>query len=82
MAETGGWTIQEAVEQFARQGMPVDPEQFRMVVRAFRIQLTGEKRHEPGSQGGRRDRLYEIGQLQRVHSWLMEVRSWDRRGAW
>ena len=68
-----GWTIPMAIEQFERQGMPVDPDRFRIaVIRGVRIQRTGETRQPPGSKGGRGQLLYDIGQLQRLHAWYLE----------
>ncbi len=68
MAEVAGWTIAEAVEEFARQGMPVDPARFTMAVRAVRLRKTGET--SSGAKGGRGQALYEIAQLQRLHAAL------------
>lgn len=67
MAEAG-WTIAEAVAEFERQGMPVDPDRFRAAVRAVRLQRTGET--SSGAKGGRGQAMYDIGQLQRLHSAL------------
>jgi hypothetical protein len=63
-----GWTIDEAVAEFARQGMPVDPGRFRAAVRAARLQRIGET--SSGAKGGRGQALYDIGQLQRLHAAL------------
>ncbi len=69
MAEVAGWTIAEAVEEFARQGMPVDPARFRLAVtRVARLQRTGEA--ASGAKGGRGQAMYDIGQLQRLHAAL------------
>jgi hypothetical protein len=64
-----GWTLEEACEQFAAAGMPVDPERFRMAVtRVARLPRIGET--PSGEKGGRGKLLYEIGQLQRLHAAL------------
>lgn len=64
-----GWTIAEALAEFERAGMPVDPARFALAVtRVARIPRAGETR--PGEKGGRGHALYEIGQLQRLHSAL------------
>jgi hypothetical protein len=64
-----GWTIDEALAEFERQGMPVDPARFRIAVtRVARIPRTGETKS--GAKGGRGQKLYEIGQLQRLHDAL------------
>jgi len=70
-----GWTVSEAVDEFARAGMPVDPGRFRIAVtRVARIQRVGET--PSGERGGRGHALYEIGELQRLHSalapWLVQ----------
>jgi hypothetical protein len=75
MAEAAGWTIQEAVAEFERQGMPVDPARFTMAVtRVARIPPVSETRSGP--HGGRGRKLYDIGQLQRLHAalspWLVK----------
>lgn len=79
-----GWTISEALEQFRRQGMPVDEAAFRDVVtvlrRAGKFVPCGEK--PPGPQGGRGEKMHGIGELQRLHSalapWLV-VQGGDAR---
>jgi hypothetical protein len=63
-----GWTIEEAVAEFGRAGVPVDPYRFRMAVRAVQLRPVGET--ASGRKGGRGQHLYEIGQLQRLHSAL------------
>jgi hypothetical protein len=63
-----GWTIPEALAEFERQGMPVDPARFRAAVRVAKLQRTGET--SSGERGGRGHALYEIAQLQRLHSAL------------
>jgi len=63
-----GWTIDEALAEFARQGMPVDPKRFRAAVRVAQLERIGET--SSGAKGGRGQALYEIGQLQRLHSAL------------
>jgi hypothetical protein len=62
-----------ACEEFERQGMPVDPARFRLAVtRGVRICRTGEMRKPAGSEGGRGQFLYDIGQLQRLHAWYLD----------
>ena len=67
----GGWTVPDALAQFAEAGMPVDEAGFRAVVRAAQrtgtIRRTGETRAPLGSKGGRGRPLYDIGQLQQLH---------------
>lgn len=64
-----GWTIPEAVAEFAKAGMPVDEARFRIAVtRVARIPRAGETRS--GERGGRGHALYEIGELQRLHGAL------------
>lgn len=63
-----GWTISEALEQFRRQGMPVDEARFRLAIRAVQLQRVGEK--PSGERGGRGEKMYGIGDLQRLHSAL------------
>jgi hypothetical protein len=66
---TEGWTIAEAVAEFAAAGLPVDPDRFRVaVVRVARIPRVGETKSGPS--GGRGHPLYPIGELQRLHSAL------------
>jgi hypothetical protein len=63
-----GWTIAEAVAEFALAGMPVDEARFRIAVtRMARLKRIGETRQPPGSKGGRGHPLYEIWQLQQLH---------------
>ncbi len=64
-----GWTLKEALEQFAAAGMPVDADRFRLAVtRVARIPAVS---HTPsGAKGGRGYLMYDIGQLQRLHSAL------------
>ena len=64
-----GWTIAEAVEQFAMAGMPVDEDRFRIAVtRVARIKRAGEA--PKGPLGGRGHATYPIGELQRLHAAL------------
>ena len=71
MTAADGWTIPMAVAKFAEQGMPVDAARFRIAVtRVARIPRAGEM--PPGRKGGRGQFVYEIGQLQRLHSALAE----------
>ncbi len=66
---TAGWTIAEACTEFASAGMPVDEARFRLAVtRVARIPRVGET--PSGEKGGRGKLLYDIGQLQRLHSAL------------
>jgi hypothetical protein len=68
-----GWTIPQACEQFAEQGMPVDEARFRIAItRGVRIPGIGEVKKPPGSKGGRGQLLYDLGQLQRLHAWYLE----------
>ena len=64
-----GWTLKEALEQFAAAGMPVDADRFRIAVtRVARIPAVS---HTPsGAKGGRGYLMYDIGQLQRLHAAL------------
>jgi hypothetical protein len=69
-----GWTIAEAIAEFERAGVPVDPARFRIAVtRVARLPRAGEM--PSGEKGGRGQVLYPIGELQRLHSalipWLM-----------
>jgi cytochrome c556 len=69
-----GWTIAEAVAEFERAGMPVDPARFRIAVtRMARLKRVGETRQPPGSKGGRGQARYEIWQLQLLHK---DVAKW------
>ena len=69
MTGADGWTIDEALAEFERQGMPVDPVRFRAVVRVARIPRTGET--SSGERGGRGHAMYQIGDLQRLHAALL-----------
>ena len=58
-----------AVAQFAEAVMPVDEARFRIAVtRVARLPRTGEM--QAGEKGGRGRALYEVGELQRLHSAL------------
>ena len=62
-----------AIAEFERAGMPIIEARFRIaIIRGVRIQRVGEMRQPPGSQGGRGPVLYDIGQLQLLHSWYLE----------
>jgi hypothetical protein len=66
-----GWTVDEAREQFARTGVPFDG--LDRVIRALPgFVRIGEVRKPPGSMGGRGPAVYEIADLQRLHSKLAE----------
>ena len=71
---TRGWTVDEACAQFAEAGIPVDPARLRMVIRALRLQPVGETSRDGRGRG---QALYDIGQLQRLHSalapWLAKL---------
>ena len=71
MTSREGWTIPDALTQFAEAGMPVDEAGFRAVVRAAQrtgtLRRTGETRAPAGSKGGRGRPLYDIGALQQLH---------------
>ena len=64
-----GWTIPEALAEFAEAGMPLDQAGFRAVVRhARRVGTLKPVGHtKPGRQGGRGEFRYDIGQLQQMH---------------
>jgi hypothetical protein len=73
MSAAEGWTIADAVEQFAEAGMPVDEARFRIAVtRVIRLPRIGEIRQPAGSKGGRGQSLYDIGKLQRLHRWYLD----------
>ena len=62
-----GWTVEEAVAEFARTGIPMDG--LARIIRALPgFQRIGET--TAGEKGGRGYALYDIGQLQRLHSAL------------
>ncbi len=73
-----GWTVPDALDQFAAAGMPLDETGFRAFVRAARrvgkIKPIGEKRKPAGSEGGRGAAIYDIAQMQLMHkdavAWL------------
>ena len=69
MTGQDGWTVPEALAQFAAAGMPLDETGFRAVVRAAHrvgaLQRAGET--SSGPKGGRGRPLYEIGALQQMH---------------
>ena len=65
-----GWTIAEAIEKFAEQGMPVDAKRFRAAVRVAQLERIGEA--ASGAKGGRGQVLYQIRDLQRLHAKLAE----------
>ena len=75
-----GWTVPEALAQFAAAGMPLDETGFRAVVRAAHrvgtLRRVGEKRAPAGSKdkdrGGRGRPLYDIARLQQMHSRLVQ----------
>ncbi|HEY3652370.1 MAG TPA: hypothetical protein VGL33_30680 [Streptosporangiaceae bacterium] len=80
MSDGLGWTISEACREFEAAGMPVDPRRFRIIVRNLPgLQPVGETKS--GERGGRGQFLYEIGQMQRLHSalapWLTVPASGD-----
>ena len=65
MAE--GWTVQEAAEQFAQAGIPFNG--LDRVIRALPgFRRIGET--PSGEHGGRGHAIYDIAQLQRLHSAL------------
>jgi hypothetical protein len=68
MSAAHGWTVSEACAEFERAGLPVAEDRFRMAIRAVKLKPVGEK--PSGERGGRGQLLYEIGQLQRLHSAL------------
>ncbi len=80
MSSDLGWTISEACREFEAAGMPVDCRRFRIIVRNLPgLVPVGEAKS--GERGGRGQFLYEIGQLQRLHSalapWLTVPESGD-----
>ena len=76
MTSAEGWTVPEALAQFAAAGMPLDETGFRAVVRAAHrvgtLKRTGETRAPAGSKGGRGRPLYDIARLQQMHSRLVQ----------
>ena len=64
-----GWTVDDALAQFAAAGKPLDPAGFRAIVRHARRTGNLKKAGETasGDQGGRGHILYEIAQLQHMH---------------
>jgi hypothetical protein len=68
MSHADGWTIDEALAEFRKQGMPVDPVRFRAAVRVAKIPRAGET--SSGERGGRGHALYPIAELQRLHAAL------------
>ena len=74
MSSQDGWTVPDALAQFAKAGMPLDETGFRAVVRAAHrlgtLQRVGETKS--GSKGGRGRPLYDIARLQQMHSRLVE----------
>ena len=66
-----GWTLAMACEQFAEAGAPVDEARFRIAVtRVVRLRRWAEM--PSGPSGGRGHALYEIGRLQRLHTWYLD----------
>jgi hypothetical protein len=66
-----GWTVDEAREQFAMTGIPMD--HLDRIIRALPgFRRVGEVRKPPGSMGGRGPAVYDIADLQRLHSKLAE----------
>jgi hypothetical protein len=64
-----GWTVNEASADFAMTGKPIPPRQLAMIIRALpAFNPLGET--ASGGRGGRGHALYDIGQLQRLHSAL------------
>ena len=71
MTGNDGWTVAMASAQFAGTGVPFEERNLRAIIRYLPgFQRTGETRQPPGSKGGRGDPLYDIGELQRLHSAL------------
>lgn len=70
------WSVADACEEFARTGLPVDPDVLAGIIRLLRKQSAGRhwtpagRAPSPGPQGGRGADRYEIGQLQRLHAAL------------
>jgi hypothetical protein len=67
-----GWCICDRPRlDHQRAGLPVDPARLSAIIRHLPgFRPLGEVRKPPGSKGGRGDRLYPIGELQRLHSAL------------
>lgn len=64
---TRGWTIREACEDFTAAGLAADPGRLGVIIRALPgFTRIGERRAPAGSKGGRREALYEIGELQEL----------------
>jgi hypothetical protein len=64
-----GWTVTEAREQFAETGIPMDG--LDQIIRALPgFTRIGETRPVPGGKGGRGHAVYEIGELQMLHTAL------------
>lgn len=64
----GGWTVDEASAQFAVTGIPFPAARLRLAIRAVRLRPCGET--PSGDHGGRGQKLYPIGELQRLHAAL------------
>lgn len=65
------WTIAMACDQFAKAGMPVYEDRYRLAVtRVCRIPRVGEM--PSGENGGRGLLQYPIGELQLLHSRLAD----------
>jgi hypothetical protein len=64
-----GWTISEACAEFERAGLPVEERRLRAIIRNL-PGLNPVGKTPSGPNGGRGHPLYEIGQMQRLHSAL------------
>lgn len=73
MTAASGWTVDDALAQFAAAGKPLDPAGFRALVRHARRLGNLQKAGETGSGelGGRGYIVYDIWQLQHMHKDLV-----------
>ena len=74
-----GWTVDEALAEFERTGLPVDPYRFRKAIQAFQIRPVGKK--PSGGQGGRGYGMYDIGDMQVLHADFIRWRERQARHA-
>lgn len=69
------WTLREACEEFAKAGVPIDPDPVRaayrlhLIIRGLQLEPAG-RGPSAGEQGGRGQNLYPISELQRLHAAL------------
>ena len=68
MISDDGWTADEAGPEFAKTGIPFEPEQVRGIIRWLPGFLpVGEQRHDGPGRG---KAMYDIGELQELHGAL------------